>query len=332
MPSAGFYNQNEYRAYPFIYDRYRPEPSSSSLPSPTSLDSRLIVDFNARFGPETGFSDLVDAATRAAVRVWLAEIRRNGTTVEFEFRTNVYPAANYALIFTREIDDKAWKIEFTDAVRIALDESSNSGTCADDYIWEGFLVTGDMSNLVLGDGESLTFSSYEWQVEPALLEAADFVTSISLANVDRTRALAPCDAEQVLVPRPVYINRQCLTGPLLLKEGYNCAIRQDDNTNTITISAAVGAGEGEPCEEVPLYEDEAPPDLHASSGLLSGGPSCGDIISRINGIPGPNVRIEGDRGIRIIPDGEDPHGLVIVVDTDPLTACVGASESSDGGE
>lgn len=331
MPAAGFYNQNEFRAYPFIYDAYRPEGLSESLGAPPSLDRRLIVDFSARFGPASGFSDLADPAVRAAARVWLAEIRRSGTTVEFEFRTNVSPASEYALIFTREITDAPWKIEFVDAIQVAALESENSADCPDDYVWEGFLVTGDMSVLDLADGDAYTFSERDWEVEPALLEAADFVTTISLANFDRTHAYTNCDAADPPTVRPVYVNYQCLTGPLKIKEGYNCAIRQDDGTNTITISAAVGAGSGEPCEEVPLFPDETPPDMHISSDLLSGGPTCGQIISRISGIAGPNVRIEGEHGIRVIPDTEDPHGLVIVVDTDPLTACVGAS-SSDGGE
>lgn len=313
MPAAGFYNQNEGRAYPFVYAATTTQP----------LDYRLIVDFGARFGPTAGLNDVNDGSIRAGAAVWLHRIARDGSLVSFEFRNNVWPASQYSLVFSRQITDGPWKHEFSDAVTNEALESLDSGGCDPDYVWDGYLVTGDMSVLDLADGDDIVFAETDWIIEPALVEGTEFVTSIGLANFGRTHAYAPCDTGNIDIPRPLHVAGQCLNGPQKLREGFNCAIRQDDATNTITISAAKGAGEGEPCEEIPLYADEAPPEQHVTSTLLSGGPTCADVISRINGLPGPNIRIEGGQGVSVQVDPDDANGLLLVLDSSQITACLG---------
>lgn len=319
MPEIGFYNQNEGRAYPFIYPQYRP----GTPDDPPALDYRLIVDFGARFGPTAGLNDVTDAGIRTNASVWLHKISREGTLVSFEFRTNVWPASQYSLVFSRQIDDKPWKHEFADAITNDGLLSLDSGGCDPDYVWDGFLVTGDMSLLELADGDSITFDETDWIVEPALIEGTEFVSSVGLANFGRTHAFAPCDTPNIDIPRPLFVAAQCIQGPLVLREGFNCAIRQDDDANTITIGAARGAGAGEPCEEVPIYEDEEPPTQHVTSTLLSGGPTCADVISRINGIGGSNIRIEGGSGVTIAADPNDNNGLLVILDDQQITACLG---------
>ena len=322
MPAAGFYNQNEGRAYPFIYPSYRPEPDSSSMSAADMLDYRVVVDFGARFGPTSGFADITDLGTRRNVQVWLHQINRSGTAVSFEFRTNVWPASQYSLIFSRQLDDKPWKIEFVDALSNEELLSADSASCAPDFVWEGYLVTGDLSVLDIADGETITFQPTDWIIEPALLEGTEFVSSVTLANYGRTHAFAPCDTDNTNIPRPLHVAAACMTGPLKLREGFNCVIRQDDSANTITIGAAVGGGRGRPCEEVPLYADEEPPPQIVPSQLLSGGPTCGEIISRINGLAGPDLQIVGEGGITVIPNPANPHGLLIVHDPSQTTSCL----------
>lgn len=324
MPSTGFYNQNEGRSYPFIYPQYRPD--ASSLAASPSLDYRLIVDFGARFGPTADLNDVADAGVRSSAAVWLHSISRDGSLVSFEFRTNVWPASQYSLVFSRQIDDKPWKHEFTDAITNDEILSLDSAGCAAEYVWDGYLVTGDMSVLDLADGDSVIFTETDWIVEPALIENTEFVATVGLANYGRTHAYSPCDTTNIDIPRPLHVAAQCLTGPLILREGFNCAIRQDDDTNTITIGAAKSAGAGEPCEEVPLYDDEEPPEQHILSSLLSGGPTCGEVISRINGIGGNNIRIEGGPGVTIAADPNDASGLLVILDSEQITSCIGAND------
>jgi hypothetical protein len=115
-------------------------------------------------------------------------------------------------------------------------------------------------------------------------------------------------------------------------------VRQQVYDNTISISAVKDAnlngpdavelcGNNEPIKlypgEIKLYPEESPPLLVAGgtevSKFLSGGLACDQVITSINGLAGPAVKLVGGAGIRVIPDTADPHGLKIVTADNVIT-------------
>jgi hypothetical protein len=105
----------------------------------------------------------------------------------------------------------------------------------------------------------------------------------------------------------IVVNATCLQGPLRFREGINCRIRQLSRNNEILVLAERGAGDTDTTElcahggELPLYANEP---FDEDTGFYSGGPSCKQVISTINGVTGANVNILGDTGVTITADTE----------------------------
>lgn len=318
MARPGFLNDNLFRAYPFIPPS-AVENVSSSAGDEDTLPTVAIVDFGAIMGLDAMFDDVSDC-------VYLYEIRRSGDTFTFEFRTNADAAEPYVLLFARDVSDEEFAFEQVEAAPAGTSSSSASsaGDCGESPIWEGFLVTGNLAELAeeLADGATLTFTGRQLQIEPARIQnlESSFVRSVGLANFDRTHTIATdaCggsdDGEE-----PVFVYTACLDGALRLMEGFNCAIRQEDSTNTLTVSAALGAGVGLACEEMPIYEGEAPPE---GSTLLTGGPSCTEILKTINGVGGRVIRLFGGKGVHIAPHESEANKLVVDVDLAGFVVCL----------
>lgn len=327
MPAIAFYNENGGRAYPFL-DKLPAEASSmSSSSAAVLLPESIIVDFGCVMGVESGYNDSTDI-------VYLSEIRRDGTTYTFVFRTTC-PTVDVPLIFTRDVVDGEYVIS-EDEAGGASSSSSSSGTCPQAPLWDGYLVTATLSPLpaLIADGDTWEFVAGDYQIEPARIQnlSKSYVDQIGLANFDRTRAQTPsvCQSSESSSGGPdvIFVNANCLRGDIRLIEGYNCTIRQDSVTNTLSIAAGVGAGAGEPCEEVPLYDGDEPPE---GSDLLTGGPSCNDIIKSVEGVVGPSLRILGGNGVVISVDEDDPHGIIVDVNLSDMAACrpdTGESSSS----
>jgi hypothetical protein len=164
--------------------------------------------------------------------------------------------------------------------------------------------------------EDFTDDTPDYLVEPARIQSLvmAYVRSISVGNYERPRvpaceelgssSSAPANERQIIV------NAQCLSGNIKLKPGYNCAITQVVNANTLTVTAfkrdnGVEDETAEICQygsELPLYAGQTPAEGEV---FLSGGPACDDLITSINGIGGPNVNIAADAGIQIVPDGDN---------------------------
>lgn len=325
MPAHGFYNANEEREYPFIYKGYRPDDGDSIDDSVDPLPRRAVVDFNCLFGPDARFFNENNAAIRHVV--YLAEIRREADVYEFEFRTNVSPADQFALVFAVAADAAEWTIVTAEAVR-ALPPDSSDFYDYEGFIWEGCLVVGVLADLEMVNGETRTFTPLEWQVEPSLVQTTSYLQTLNLGNFNRTYAYGVCDTADFDPPREILPYVQAMRGQLRFREGYNCSIRQDDVTNTITIAAAVGAGTGEACAEVPVSEDEE--SLASLGELLSGGPRCDEIIATINGVGGRSIRLKPGPGVTIERDPDDDHGLIITIDLTAFNACL--AETSDNSE
>ena len=323
---AGFYSANEHRSYPLV-------DADVGVPVPDAV----LVDFGCIVGLRAGYEDGVHS-------VWLARIARSGTAYTFDFASDAPGLADRVLRFTRDLAAAEYATEWAeDGPLTGISSSSSltdaSGECVDDPLVEGFLVTGLLAELpgLIADGDELTGPV---PVEPALVQnlARSAVRSVNLGNKERVRVdpADGCNTETTsssslassvalpplvtppFVPDPILVNAACLIGALQLKEDFNCSIRVNAGDNSVTIGGQVGAGEGEPCDEVPLYADEAKP---AGSALLTGGPACTEVLKSINGIGGRVVRLVAGDGVKIAP-GVEPNVLVLDVDLHGMALCV----------
>lgn len=316
MPRAGFYNDNEYRQYPFVFAK------------PDSLPTDLIVDCGFIMGLDSGF----DAAEHF---VYLHQIRKTSTQIECEFRTTAPNAANSAIVFKRDFDAEEWSTEF--AAAAVADKP-----CAAEPLWEGFMVSGVMATTVNllpvnGSIDFVTTAPFAANraVEPARVQSLvkTYLRSVSLGNYPRVIAPACVDGEPgVVAPSAeIIVNATCLKGNIRFKPGFNCAIRQSDPANRITIAAQKGANTGddpagELCQygsEIKLYASEQPPIINvatnARSKFLSGGPACDEVITGINGLGAPDVKIVGGAGIQVVVDPDNDHTIKLKIATNLLT-------------
>jgi len=362
MARAGFYNENEYRDYPFLtqvapFGILREEDvslsSSSSLSSESSaepliaLPHEAIVDFGAIMGIRSGFDEQTDW-------VYLYRITYEAPYFIFEFRNT---ACNESIFFIRHQGANPWTISWETSrppgyeptlpsSQSSFSSSSSSAPSepfnpwdfepCEEPCWEAYIVTGFYNDLLdmMSDGDTIYFHRGVWTIEPCRVQSLvdSFVASINLANRARKHVTLPercrsSSSSSVADEDPVHLNRACLLGDLKFKGGYNCIIRQEDGNNAIVIDGAVGGGDfGQPCEEFPYYPGEEKPE---GSKHYSGGPTCGEIAKTINGKGGRTMRLDPGPGFNISTDPDDPSLLIVNADMDDLLVeCFGDSESS----
>lgn len=312
MANPSWLNDNQFRDYPFIT---RVEPladtpgftAASSLMVALDLPSSAILDFGAIMEIDAGFDEA------QGHYIYLHSVSRTGSVFTFRFRTNATESSNHELVFHRNLTDPEFLLEWEDASTINA-ESEEPLTCPTLPKWKGFLATGNLSDLgqIVASGETHVAVQGLWKIEPARVQSLlkSYLRAINLANRPRVHATLPdaCSASSSEENTAAIVHDLCLAGNIQWKEGYNCGIRQDVNNNAIIISAGVGIGAGEPCDEVPLYPEEAPP---AGSPFLSGGPACNEIIKSINGVSGTDVTILAGPGFRIFADDVATNKLII---------------------
>jgi len=325
MARPGFYNDNEHRAYPFIY-RSRTE----TLPT---IAEELIIDAGFIMGLDADFD-----ATRHSI--WLHTISKTGNTLQIAFKTDseIVHALDDAgfgsvlLVFTRDLDSvsKEWATSFEIADWPDNVPAVLRSICAVEPLWEGFLVTGRLdhiASLFAGD-EVLTYAKNEYQIEPARIQnlAKSYLRSISVGNYERTK-IPKCDATLEPPLRQIVPNAICLAGDVKLKEGYHCDITQNTRRNTINISAAITAGaeyDAAFCEtgsELPLITNE---ELPEDQKFYSASPACDELIFTINGVGGKNVTLFSGNGIII--ETIDGNKIKLTAVPNAANACPPADE------
>ena len=300
MPRPGFYNDNEYRAYPFIY--------TPRTPTELTIPEKVIVDAGFILGLDADFNTATDT-------VWLESIARAGDVLVFSFKTDAIGGSNSVLTFSRAIAAGEWLTEYAQT-------APAENVCAREPVWEGFLVTGPLSAAAaeIAADTTVVFEKNEYQIEPGRIQnlARTYLRSISVGNYART-TVPDCAAPQN-EPQTVVLNSACMTGHIKFKEGYQCQIAQDSRTNIIDVSADQNAGAEKDetfCAnggELPLFPGET-----TDNKFFSGGPACDELIFSINGVGGRNVTILGGSGITITAAGD--NALKLELNTNAQNAC-----------
>lgn len=305
MPSPAFFNENENRAYPLV-------------PGGTMPPEKLVVDAGFVAGPKSRF----ETGTHV---VRLVAARREGSYFHLDFTSDAPELYGVTLTFSRHVSDGDFATEFVDSGTFGLSASSLSGSGGDtpvdcdEPLWSGFVVTGRIAAfeaLLPADGEA----SFNATVEPALVQnlAESCVVKIGVANDDRTRVSPPDGCGDLVDTQGVtHVNANCVVGDVVFMPGFNANVRQSATDNSITLGAAVGDGEGEPCDTVPVYAGESPP---AGSTLLEGGPRCNETVRSLNGIGGPQLNLIAGRGVTITSSPED-NRVVVNVNMSGLALC-----------
>jgi hypothetical protein len=326
MARQGWYGENRNRAYPFLEGTVgRPDSGPLTL---LNLADDVVVDAGFVLGPQSRFA--------TGHTVHLARVRRSGGTFTLEFESDAPELFGVPLAFTRRAGGPDYEAEFADSGQAGMSDSSRSGSDSSSFcaepLWGGFLVTGAAAalELLLPANGTVERGNGGAVVEPALLQnlAGAYVTSVALANDDRTRVEAPAGCDDVVFPYDtgaVRVRARCLRGALLVKPGYNAAVRQNAQANSLTFYAAVGAGEGRPCAEVPLFDAEVPPE---GSGLLAGGPRCNETLRSINGVGGRQFSLSAGPGVTVTAVPEE-HKVVVSVDMSGLALCYDVSQVSE---
>ena len=303
MPRTGFYNDNEYRAYPFIYQA---PAANELLPTSAIVDAGIVLRLSAL------------PATATTYTVWLDNIARisAGFFFTFKYNSNVAPEPGTTLLpltFFRHDTADDWVIAY---------EESASTACLEDPVWSGFLVTGPLTDLreVLAIGATITFLPTTHVLEPARIQNLQrgYLRSISIGNYDHMRVPLCNDSSELPAERAIVFDEsfRCLHGDIRFKEGYNCRITQSNRTNTIDVTAIYGAGAkptDELCDhggELPFTSAEA---TQPATDFFSGGPKCSELITTINGLAGPTVTLVSGTGVDIVTENVvDPSTLLTV--------------------
>lgn len=321
MASAGFFADNRHRSFPFLKGTVNWRDTPVSL---RNLPDDCIVDAGFVMGQASAFRDGTHS-------VWLARIARQGDTFFFAFASDAPGLYADELVFARNRDDPLYITEYAEAG--VIPELSQSLEVCDEPGWWGYLVTGSLEELdaLLPTDGTIQRGVQGATIEPALIQnlTGTYLSSLAIANADRTRVDTAQGCDAISWPYNtgvLFIQHRCIVGDVILKPGYNLIIRQNTVEGTITLAPSVGAGAGEPCNEVGLFPGEVPP---PGSDLLSGGPGCGDVLRSFNGQGGRLFDIKGGLGV-IVTSLPEEHKVLIDVNFSGMALCLAPQSESEG--
>lgn len=303
MSKQGFYNDNMFRAYPFVYP-----DEGVGLPKSTIVDFGCYTCSNV---------DYIEGQNS----VWLKSVSRSGDEFTFTFECDADGLSGRYLIFTRNLNQQEFSYSFSDVV-IEEDVGSDSldgGGCYEKSLWEGYLVTGSLEDLsgILDSGDTIDGITV---VEPSLVVnvQAGGVRAINVANrlpITVTPA-EDCGVAEEEEPQ-IYLYKACLTGDITFSHGYSCNAGITPANNEISFTATVTESvKGQFCGnegDTNIYlKSNLVPGMMVSpyqvvpedSALYTGGPLCSETLKSINGIGGKRLWIVGGKGIELTTNGE----------------------------
>jgi hypothetical protein len=326
MSKPSFYNDNEYRSYPFVDQPtvFEALPENTRLPNDAVVDAGFIMNLDAQYEDENNIVYLASvSAADGTLRLRFANTAPACVGKLITFRRDYVTGANGIIAAEPE-----WTTEHAES-------ESAANYCPIEPTWTGFLVTGKIEPLVvaaLAAGGTLAFAAGSYTVEPARVQNLNkaYLRSVRVGNYSRITS-PPCDATATVAEQELILDPACLTGDIKFKEGYNAKITQINNVNTLTFAAVKGGGAKEDSDlcgnygEIPFYAEELAnkPYIYVGdeqvpgrrSKFLSGGWSCKDLIFTINGLGGSNVNIVGGKNIQVGYDGEAGAITVKLSDT-----------------
>lgn len=319
MATVNWLNDNENISYPFLKGTVGQDPTDFAGLI-TSLPKSAVVDAGFLLSPQAGYEE-------GEHNIWLHQVTRSGDLFLFDFRSDAPGLVGWQLRFTRDISAARFATEYVDAEvpEISASSLSSLSDCnLDELLWTGFMISGRLdalAELLPGDG-ALDGSAATAIVEPTLLRnlGGSYIRTISLANMDRTRAETPEGCRPLCWEHPtggIYIAKDCITGKIFFREGFNLTIQQNNTNRSLTFNASVGAGMGEVCEQPALFPAETPPGLGT---LYDGSPACDEVIRSINGVGGRVVKLAAGKGVTLFVDSFNSR-LVLDVDLHDLAAC-----------
>ncbi len=320
--SVPYYSENTGRSYPFLENTTGVLPFNSGVIG--CVPTEAIVDFGCTMGLDSGF----DAGEHT---VWLQSVTKNvgDQTITFKFRSTAPGLDGYELSFTFGRYDK-FKTVFADATAYGtVDEDPEA--CETNDRWHGFLVCGSLEAYYVLPWESTATSLQTALIEPSTIisNVRTYVRSINLANQDRTRATRPTGCTPYTWPFEtggIFVNARCINSDTLFMSGFNVNVRRAEG-NAIVIDAGVGDGLGEPGDEIPLSDDDVAPD---GSTLLTGGPTCGELVRTINGVSAKDFTIDAGLGAKISLDPAK-HLVEVDINMSQLSVC-GLEDESETDE
>lgn len=332
MAQLDWYNDNANRSFPFLAGSVdQPVESPRTL---RSLADNVIVDAGFIMAARAGFDPTQH-------RVFLSRLERSGSTFRFFFASDAPALYGAELVFTRTPADDDYPLEFVDGPDSAEQGSgSSSGSLQPERsevqaecpepLWRGYLVTGSWDDLdAFLDTSGVVEHGGGAILEPALIECLSdgYLTSVNLANDDRTRARPQdgCPHPEWGYPEGLtFVRERCLTGLLCLEDGYNLRVTEDVQAGRIRLDPGPGAGAGFPCTEIPVFPGEtAPEDFTTLDGALR----CSEVLRSFNGLGGPSIEFAAGAGVRVTPDPAN-FTVTVAVDLHDLLGC-GSSDVSE---
>lgn len=322
VPTDPWYSRNALRHYPLL--------DGSSPPVGLFVDAGFVVD------PDCGLVPSVNS-TR------VLRIDRVGGGYRVSVATDAAVDRNLTFFIPDGWGEWLTVRDDPEPAGSGSSSVSSGGWTSPAASWFGFVVVGRETDwqAYLPSG-SVTFAATEAVFEPARTALGRTrVRSVRIANQQRLRA-SPSDAcdplsaasQTVTTDLPYVEWGPPLTGPeIVLVEGHNLTVRTAGGR--LSFSARPGYGDGPVCDEIPLRPNEEPP---PGSVLLTGGPTCGELVRLINGLPGKTVRVVNGVGIRVTPD-VPAHTVIVSVDPSAFdrwpsfdgSSSSSASSTSSGG-
>jgi hypothetical protein len=328
MSRPGFFDENLNRAYPFQLGSAGVNVPASGLPTMLQLPDNFVVDCGFTIYDSQSFDPSVHT-------VFLQSVSRTGSnTAVFVFQCSDPALSSKSLSFVRTGEDR-FRTYFNDG-ELPYDElnsDSNSSVIFPPYVpcgwpfWGGYVVFGAFADFAarVSIGQTIERSSNtESIVLPTLVTnySNSRVTSINVANKDRTRAVAAAGCPEYVWDFPTgetYIRNQCLGGSIVFRGGYNLSASQSGDGRSLRITPTINGGLGQPCEEIKLFDTETGPTGHGNS-TLSGDILCNEVFRTINGLPGPTVTLLPGDGVSVVGD-PDNNTVIVDVNLNSLAVC-----------
>ena len=318
MAAADFYDDNLNRSWPFVVGTVGVSTPETGVFTMRELPDEAVVDAGFVIGSDVSFDPSVD-------QIFLHSITRvDATTAAVVLASSCQDLASESYSLTVEgvtADSRFQTVFFESDLPFEGSESSSSSSLFPSYtpcgnpFWMGYVVFGRLYDVLarLSDGQTITRQDGDAVFYGTTVQttAGHVVTSINVANKDRTRAVRPSKCQPAVWSFPVgeiYVVEQCITGDVVLRPGFNSYFVQP-TAKSLQLSATLNAGLGQPCNEIPLFENESGP-TNVDTDSLGGDFYCGDVLRSVSGIGGPDFNFLADRGVSVI--GDDDNNTVII--------------------